>query len=95
MPSAANLKVAEASNAYVVEMNVPLPEDGRGPRKTPERVALEALHVAKIGASVFIPAAEHNRRANDRINAKAAAIAGPGWYSTRKVEGGYRVWKVR
>lgn len=73
------------SPAFVIEQGIPIPTRAGGTGVT---AAIRALAESPVGSSVMVP--------------KKPARLGPffrpfghGWYATRAVEGGARVWKIR
>lgn len=79
-----------APEAFAIETGIPLPESKYGAKSPgPVTASLRKLSQSAIGASVVIPGIAQNR-----LGPYLQSAAGMGWYATRKVDGGTRVWKV-
>ena len=74
-----------------VDLNVPLPADGRGRHlKNPEmREAMDTLFSAPVGASIVVTRAQRSSAIS------AARRLGEDWFKIAKSEGGFRVWKLK
>lgn len=81
-------KLQVVAEPFKIETTVPLPTDGRNTRGQTNE-AVRALSTAAIGASVFVPSDKPYT-----FQQAAWRLGGKGWITTRKIEGGFRVWKV-
>lgn len=74
---------------YKIERNVPVPKSTAGAR------AKYPFREMKIGDSFFAPATQGMNRNRIASAATYFGIRHPGYrFSIRKVEGGWRVWRV-
>lgn len=84
-----SLKVIEPGAGLVIEAGVPIPGVlGRSPLMS----AFRELAKANVGASFFVPPSFCTQ--GGQISERAVRVGGPGWVTVRKVEGGYRAWKI-
>lgn len=89
MAAAAKLQVVEPG--FKIETNVPMPTTSRvGAPEGPLRRAMRELAAAEVGASVFVPAKLHPKT----LYVAAYRVGGRGWFATRTVDGGQRIWKL-
>jgi len=77
------------SAAYVIETGHPTPTNPTRGMVSPEVDALRRLAKANVGDSVFLPG-----KTTPKVGRLAVMRVGPGWFSSRAVPGGVRVWKV-
>lgn len=71
------------------DVPMPLPKNGVDPTITG---AFRQLAGAAIGASFFIPCKPRDDMA--KFYPMARRVGGKGWITCRRVEGGFRVWKL-
>jgi hypothetical protein len=74
-----------------IEQNVPMPHN-RGSKPSAQTVAIRELAAkGKVGDSIFLGELTPNQRS---CVGSVARGVGVGWYSLRRVENGYRLWRV-
>lgn len=78
-----------APEPFKIEMGPPPPVTYGRWNASPVTDVMRALATAKIGASVFFPV---DRQAT--FQQAAYRIGGKGWITSRRAEGGFRVWKI-
>ena len=76
------------SSPFAIERGVPHHALARSPLIE----AFRNLAKAQIGDSFFCP--ETEAKNGPSIHERAVRVGGKGWVSLRKVEGGWRVWKI-
>lgn len=76
---------------YQIETSIPLPTSGRN--SSPEREAMAQLAKAPVGSSILFPKSDSVHQ-QASLTSKAVNEAGTGWCTVRKVEGGFRAWKI-
>lgn len=73
--------------AFAIETGMPVPPGAV--RNTATYDAIRALAEAPIGASFLCPSAKPTT-----AQQAAYRLGGKGWVAIRKVDGGFRVWKI-
>lgn len=76
-----------APEAFTIETGIPLPKSRRAGGALTS--ALRSLAAASVGDSILLAGI-----AQRKLGPYLQSAAGNGWYATRVVEGGIRVWKI-
>jgi len=80
--------------AFLIETGIPLPpRRAGGPPTSPTIMALKALHASPAGSSVFVPLPSPTSHANT-IHTYAKKVGAKGWCTSRRIDGGWRVWRL-